>query len=74
MTASPEVLVSYLTYTHNRTTIMSMLLRRSLLRTVPRTRGFAAASGEGNYLEKQAALKAHAGGMWFMQLMFSLSC
>ena len=43
---------------------MSMLLRRSLLRAVPRTRGFAAAAGEGTYADKQAALKAHAGGMW----------
>lgn len=43
---------------------MSMLMRRSLLRAVPRnTRGFAAAAGEGSYAEKQAALKAHAGGM-----------
>ncbi|KAI0687768.1 mitochondrial cytochrome c oxidase subunit VIa [Cytidiella melzeri] len=40
---------------------MSMLMRRSLLRAVPRnTRGFAAAAGEGSYAEKQAALKAHA--------------
>ena len=44
---------------------MSMLMRRSLLRAIPRnTRGFAAAAGEGSYAEKQAALKAHAGGMF----------
>ena len=41
---------------------MSMLLRRSLLRSIPRTRGFAAAAGEGSYAEKQVALKAHAAG------------
>ncbi|KAI0094946.1 mitochondrial cytochrome c oxidase subunit VIa [Irpex rosettiformis] len=41
---------------------MSMLMRRSVLRAVPRsTRGFSAAAGEGSYAEKQAALKAHAG-------------
>ncbi|KAI0348384.1 mitochondrial cytochrome c oxidase subunit VIa [Trametopsis cervina] len=41
---------------------MSMLMRRSLLRGIPRnTRGFAAAAGEGSYAEKQEALKAHAG-------------
>lgn len=40
-----------------------MLLRRSLVRAVPRTRGFAAAAGEGSYVEKQEALKAHAAGM-----------
>ena len=42
---------------------MSMLMRRSILRAVPRsTRGFAAAAGEASYAEKQVALKAHAAG------------
>ncbi|KAJ3491039.1 hypothetical protein NLI96_g987 [Meripilus lineatus] len=42
---------------------MSMIARRSLIRALPRARGFAAAAGDvtkSSWTEKQVALKAHA--------------
>ena len=45
---------------------MSMLARRSLIRALPRTRGYAGTAGEvakTNWAEKQAALKSHAAGV-----------
>ena len=44
---------------------MSMLLRRSLVRAVPRARGFATTTSEGaksSWEAKQAALRSHAAG------------
>lgn len=45
---------------------MSMLARRSLIRALPRARGFATTTGEvaqNSWAEKQLTLKAHAAGM-----------
>ncbi|KAF7799258.1 hypothetical protein EIP86_010490 [Pleurotus ostreatoroseus] len=45
----------------------SMLLRRSLVRALPRTRGFASEVAPNDYMAKQAALREHAAetaNMW----------
>lgn len=49
---------------------MSMLFRRSLVRAIPRTRGYAATSevAQTNWAEKQAALRAHAAGTFHVPL------
>ena len=51
----------------------SMLLRRSLVRALPRTRGFASEVAPNDYMAKQAALREHAAGTFLPRVLLSAS-